>query len=220
MLTPLPFITYNQMLIRTTEHVQEIIVIQLQKPYVKFSPYFPNMSCLKDAEILQPVSDSLRAGLYGFWTPEKRKFSPVHTLFVGLLATSQYPEGPATGHLDTGFSWFPCVYKRMLRWFPTFQVATTCFSCSPPDLSFLDPYFIFMYMHNNYCHRVTARFHLNILLLLLLLLLLYDMYVSCHRPFLPGTSLEPAVIPTAQASSFTLQYFPYYVWCSKYSCLL
>jgi hypothetical protein len=47
----------------------------------------------------------------------------------------------------------------------------------------------------------------------LLLLLLYDMNVSCHRPFLPGNSLEPAVIPTAQASSFTLQYFPYYVWC-------
>ena len=35
--------------------------------------------------------------------------------------------------------------------------------------------------------------------------------ISCHRSFLPGTSLEPAVIPTAQASSFTLQYFPYYV---------
>jgi hypothetical protein len=35
--------------------------------------------------------------------------------------------------------------------------------------------------------------------------------VSCHRPFLPGTSLEPTVIPTTQASSFTLQYFPYYV---------
>ena len=60
----------------------------------------------------------------------------------------------------------------------------------------------------------------SLLLLLLLLLLLYDMDVSCHRPFLPGTSLEPAVIPTAQASSFTLQYLPYYVWCSKYSCLL
>ena len=28
------------------------------------------------------------------------------------------------------------------------------------------------------------------------------------QAFLPGTSLEPAVIPTAQASSFTLQYFP------------
>jgi len=44
-----------------------------------------------------------------------------------------------------------------------------------------------------------------------LLLLLYNMYISCHKPFLPGTSLEPAVIPTAHASSFTLQYFPYYV---------
>jgi hypothetical protein len=52
------------------------------------------------------------------------------------LARSQYPEGPATGHLDTGFSWFPCVYKRMLRWFPSFPVATTCFSCSSPDLNF------------------------------------------------------------------------------------
>ena len=28
---------------------------------------------------------------------------------AGLLARSQYSEGPATGHLDTGFSWFPCV---------------------------------------------------------------------------------------------------------------
>jgi hypothetical protein len=28
------------------------------------------------------------------------------------------------------------------------------------------------------------------------------------------------VIPTAQASSSTLQYFPYYVCCSKYSRLL
>ena len=37
------------------------------------------------------------------------------TLYVGLLARSQYSEGPATGHLDTGFSWFPYVYKQMLR---------------------------------------------------------------------------------------------------------
>ena len=67
--------------------------------------------------------------------------SAVLTLDAGLLARSQYLEGPATGHLDTGFSWFPCVYKRMLRWFPSFQVATTCFSCSPPDLNFLVTFF-------------------------------------------------------------------------------
>jgi hypothetical protein len=30
------------------------------------------------------------------------------TLDAGLLARSLYSEGPATGHLDTGFSWFSC----------------------------------------------------------------------------------------------------------------
>jgi len=65
------------------------------------------------------------------------------TLDAGLLARSQYSEGPATGHLDTGFSWFPCVYKQMLRWCPRFQVATTCFSCSPPNLNLLVTNFIF-----------------------------------------------------------------------------
>ena len=67
----------------------------------------------------------------------------VFTLYAGLLARSQYSEGPATGHLDTGFSRFPCAYKQMLRWFPIPQVATTCFSCSPPDLNLLETSFIF-----------------------------------------------------------------------------
>ena len=67
----------------------------------------------------------------------------VFTVDAGLLARSQYSEGPATGHLDTGFTWFPCVYKQMLRWFPTFQVATTCFSCSPPDLNLVVTNFMF-----------------------------------------------------------------------------
>jgi len=31
----------------------------------------------------------------------------VFTLDAGLLARSQYSEGPATGDLDTGFSWYP-----------------------------------------------------------------------------------------------------------------
>jgi hypothetical protein len=61
----------------------------------------------------------------------------LHTLVAGLLARSQYPEGPATGHLGTGLSWFPCVLKQMLSWFPTLQVATACFSCSPPDFKFI-----------------------------------------------------------------------------------
>jgi len=58
----------------------------------------------------------------------------VLTLDAGLPGRSQYPEGPATDHLDTGFSWFPCVYQRMLRWFPSFQVATTCLSVALPTL--------------------------------------------------------------------------------------
>ena len=65
------------------------------------------------------------------------------TLDAGLLARSQYSESPATGHLDTGFSWFPCVYKQMLSWFPRIQVATTCFSCSPPDLNLVVTNFMF-----------------------------------------------------------------------------
>jgi len=50
----------------------------------------------------------------------------------------------------------------MLRWFQRLQAATACFSCSPPNFNFLDPYFIFMYMHYNHCHRVTAHLQLNI----------------------------------------------------------
>jgi hypothetical protein len=65
------------------------------------------------------------------------------TLDAGPLARSQYPEGPATGHLDTGFSRFPCVYKPMLTRSPSFPVATTCSSCSPPHLNFPVTYLIF-----------------------------------------------------------------------------
>jgi len=93
-------------------------------------------------------------------------------LSARLLARSQYPEVPATGHLDTGFSWFPCVYKQMLRWFPRLQVATTCYSCSPPDLNFVDPYFIFMYMHYNYCHQTTAHLQLKIIIIIIIIIII------------------------------------------------
>jgi hypothetical protein len=68
----------------------------------------------------------------------------VLNLDAGLVTRSQYPEGPATGHLDTGFSWFPCVYKRMLRWYPSFKVVTTCPSCSPPYFNFLVTFFPYL----------------------------------------------------------------------------
>ena len=92
----------------------------------------------------------------------------LYNLVAGFLPRSPYSEGPATGHLGTSFSWFPCVYKRTLSWIPRLQVATACFSYSPPDLNFLYPYFIFMYMHNNHCHGMTAHLQLNILLVFLL----------------------------------------------------
>jgi hypothetical protein len=47
-----------------------------------------------------------------------------------------------------------------------------------------------------------------IIIIMLLLLLLLLLLLSLVTGFLPGTSLESAVTPTAQVSSFTLQYFP------------
>ena len=41
------------------------------------------------------------------------------TLDAGLLARIQYSDGPVTGILDTGFSWFPCVYKQMVPKIPS-----------------------------------------------------------------------------------------------------
>jgi hypothetical protein len=70
----------------------------------------------------------------------------VFFLDAELLDRGQYSEGPATGQLDTGFSWFPRVFKQMLRWFPKLQVATTCFSCSPPDVNLIENQFHVLYL--------------------------------------------------------------------------
>ena len=54
---------------------------------------------------------------------------------------------------------------------------------------------IYNYIHEtNYVHREYSVADILLLLLSLLLLLLYYMGVSCHRPFLPGTSLEPVLL--------------------------
>jgi hypothetical protein len=50
-----------------------------------------------------------------------------------------------------------------------------------------------------------------IIIIIIIIIIIVVVVVPCHRPIFPGNSLEPTVIPTAQASSFTLQYFPYYV---------
>ena len=81
------------------------------------------------------------------------------TLDAGLLASSQYSEGPATGHLDTGFSRFPCAYKQTLRRFLTFPVATTRFSCSPPDLNLAVTDFMFCQMKHQ-LDATLCRFYL------------------------------------------------------------
>ena len=65
---------------------------------------------------------------------------------TGSALRSECRKGRATFHpsfFSVSVSWFPYVYKQMLRWFPTFQVATTCFSCSPPDLNLVVTNFIF-----------------------------------------------------------------------------
>jgi heme/copper-type cytochrome/quinol oxidase subunit 2 len=51
----------------------------------------------------------------------------------------------------------------------------------------------------------------EIVVVVIIIIIIIINVLSCHRSFLSGTSLESAVIPTAQASSFTLQYFPYCV---------
>jgi len=53
----------------------------------------------------------------------------------------------------------------------------------------------------------------GIIIVIIIIIIIIIIHYACllSQAFLPGTSLEPAVIPTAQASSFTLQYFPYYV---------
>jgi hypothetical protein len=46
-------------------------------------------------------------------------------------------------------------------------------------------------------------FHGVVIIIIIIIIIIG--VVSCHTPFLPGSSLELAVTPTTQASSFSLQ---------------
>ena len=72
------------------------------------------------------------------WINLVRCLGPFFTTCVSLRSGNLM-----ISNAELQFSWFPCVYKQMLRWFPRFQVATTCFSCSPPDLNLIVTNFIF-----------------------------------------------------------------------------
>ena len=103
-------------------------------------------------------------------------------------------------------SHFPCGYRSILRglnisYYPLLLLLLLLLNLCTGLISRIAHYYYY------YINQSMQGFNFSYYPLLLL----YDMDVSCHRLFLPGTSLEPAVIPTAQASSFTLQYFPYYV---------
>ena len=103
----------------------------------------PETSVNNYQSTLRNVQEERKSHLDSGGSLKSRIINFFFSLDAGLLARSQYSEGPATGHLDTGFSWFLGALKQMLRWFPRFQVATTCFSCSPPDLNSLVTNFMF-----------------------------------------------------------------------------
>jgi len=63
----------------------------------------------------------------------------------------------------------------------------------------------------NRTNQEGSFLQLNTCFIMYIIIIIIIIDVSCHRPCLPGTSFEPAVIPNAQASTFTLQYFPFYV---------
>jgi hypothetical protein len=53
---------------------------------------------------------------------------------------------------------------------------------------------------------------MDIIIIIIIIIIAAAAAVCCHQPAHPDTpSLEPPAIPSAQASSFSLQYFPHYL---------
>ena len=129
--------------------VDHVVLGQGFLPVFCFAPSMPILRCSILIYSLRPsLCDLSRLPVFDVCVTVRHWYNDFFnfTLDAGLLARSQYSEGPATGHLDTGFSRFPCVYKQTLRRFPTFQFATTCFSCNPPDLNLVVTNFVLLQM--------------------------------------------------------------------------
>jgi hypothetical protein len=60
-------------------------------------------------------------------------------------------------------------------------------------------------------NSLWKRLRVYVIIIIIIIIIIIMLLLYLVTGFRPGTSLEPAVTPTAQASSFTLQYFPYYV---------
>jgi hypothetical protein len=55
-------------------------------------------------------------------------------------------------------------------------------------------------------------------IIIIIIIIIICIVVSFLWSFLPGTSLEPAVIPTAQASSYYYYYYYYYYYSTVLEC--
>jgi hypothetical protein len=67
----------------------------------------------------------------------------------------------------------------MLRLFPIFQVVTTCFSCSPPEVNLVANHFHICIHVNNHCHRVTTQLQLIIIIIIIIIINFTSLSVYC-----------------------------------------
>jgi hypothetical protein len=84
--------------------------------------------------------------------------------------------------------------------------------------SFLDPYFIFMYMHNNHCHRATAHLQLNAVITRTIIIIIICFMQGIYT-YIPETNPVPKqysvtailsllfMVPISLPPAFALMYF-------------
>ena len=105
-----------------------------------------------------------------------------------------------------------CISIHKLLYFKSFSASfCTTFLSAGIAISISFACFIFFVFHY-YIWPICCNFSVCVYCFIIINIIIILQY-GCLllQVFLPGTSLEIAAIPTAQASTFTLQYFPYYV---------